>query len=687
MNHHPINNTAGKIGSLIALITIALFPLIILPVTPNFSETNKLMFLVIATALLLLVWAGRSALTKRLKITFTPLSLPFFVYGLFHFASSFISTPNTPAEALMDRGGLMMALGLFVLAAANLIDNRKFVRNAIYTLIGSGTALAVVTIFQSFGFGLSNLINQVAGTQLPNSLDFTPAGSPVALLSLLGPVMLLGLYMAITKKDAAEKVSLFVLTSLMAAAFIVTSVYSFPGRDTSPVFLPFRVGYAIAIETLKTPQTALVGVGTNSFVVAYNQFRPGIMNASEFWNVRFNISTNEILQILTTVGVIGLGLFGWLVSSIIRTNRNPLSGTQAQAVKIATFAILLLFILLPATYPLLFAFAVLLLLWSLMMQGAGQATTYEVGLNEHAASPQTAKRVALYAPIALVVLLTAASLYFAGRAYSGEVTFKQALDAAAANDGIRTYDLQREAILKNPLMVVYRRAYATTNLALADSIASNEELSDEDQYNIGQLIQQAIREAKIAVSLEPQNSANWETLAFIYRALINAAEEADEWTVASLSQAIQTDPMNPRLRVELGGVYFSLGAYDQAIRLFQQAAELKPDYANAYYNLSHSFREKEDPIAAYDAMQVVLALVQPDSADYGQVKDELAELAKALPQQDQAQGAGEIAPPVTNLQPPAPAPSPVTAVDLPAGSGPDTVVAPVNANPQTDINP
>jgi tetratricopeptide (TPR) repeat protein len=686
MNPQPITNTASKIGSFLTLGAIALFPLIILPTTPNFFETNKLMFLVIITALLLIVWAGRSALTKSLKITFTPLSLPFFIYGLMHFASSFISTPNTPAEALMDRGGLMFALGLFVLAAANLIDNRKFVRNAIYTLIGSGTILAIITIFQSFGFGLSNLINQLAGTQLPDTLAFTPAGSPVALLSFLGPVMLLGLFLAFTKKDATEKVSLFVLTSLMAAAFIVTSVYSFPGRDTSPIFLPFQVGYAIAIESMKNPQTALIGVGTNSFMVAYNQFRPITMNGSEFWNLRFNVSTNEILQILSTVGVIGLALFGWLISSIFRSNRQHLPGTQAQAVKITTFAVLLLFILLPATYLLLFVFAILLLLWSLLMQGAGQANSYQASLVENASQPQAAKRIALYTPIALVALGAVASLYFAGRAYSAEVTFKQALDAAAANDGILTYDLQRQAILKNPLMVVYRRAYATTNLALADSIASNEELTDEDRNNIGELIQQAIREAKIAVSLEPQNSMNWETLAFIYRSLINAAEDADEWTIASLSQAIQTDPLNPRLRVELGGVYFSLEAYDQAIRLFQQSIELKPNYANAYYNLSHALRQKQDPVGAYDAMQAVLSLVQPDSADYIQVKEELTELAKALPQQDQ-DDVENIAPPVTNLQTPAPAPSPATAVDLPAGSGPGNIGTPVNANPQTDINP
>jgi tetratricopeptide (TPR) repeat protein len=40
------------------------------------------------------------------------------------------------------------------------------------------------------------------------------------------------------------------------------------------------------------------------------------------------------------------------------------------------------------------------------------------------------------------------------------------------------------------------------------------------------------------------------------------------------------------LRVEAGGIYYANGDYLSAANLFRQAANLKPDYANAHYNLA-----------------------------------------------------------------------------------------------------
>ena len=200
----------------------------------------------------------------------------------------------------------------------------------------------------------------------------------------------------------------------------------------------------------------------------------------------------------------------------------------------------------------------------------------------------------------------------------------------------------------------------------------NKELTDQDKQNIAQLIQQSIREAKIAVTLEPANTANWENLTLVYRSLINAAQGADQWTIAALSQAIMSDPVNPGLRIDLGGVYYALGKYDQAIRLFQQAAELKPDYANAYYNLSHAYLMKKEIASAYDAMRQTLSFTPQDSADYAKAKSELEELVKLLPKTNTPAASPEpVAPARTQLQVPSPAPSPAAPVTLPAESGPE----------------
>ncbi len=686
-----INKFVTRAATGISLGTIALFPLFMLPITTNYFEFNKLALLVVSVSLLILCWIVATVANRSLRLHFSPFALPLLGYGLYYFISSFVMTPNTPAEALMGRGSLFLALALFVILTDTLVDSRKFIRHSLYALIGSGTVLGIIALFQSFGFGLSNLINKVVGTSLPDTLAFSPAGSSIALMTFLAPIIVLALFLAFTKTDAAEKISLFILSAIMSAAFVVTLVFAFPGKETAPVFLPLGAGYNVAIETLKNPKTALLGVGANSFAVAYNQFRPISMNVGDYWNLRFSASSSELLQIITTVGVIGLGLFIWLISVMVKTAKVDLRSTQAKAIKIIAFGLLLIFALMPGTYVLFFAFYVCLLLWGLQCKFSALIPTREINLEGEVNStqPQTLKLIGIYTPVILLLAAIGATGFFGGKAYAAEVSFKQALDAAAKNDGLATYNLERQAILQNAYVPRYRRAYAATNLALANSIAANKNLTDQDKQNVAQLIQQAIREAKVAASLEPENVNNWENLTLIYRSLINAAQGADQWTVAALSQAIQTDPTNPSLRVDLGGVYYSLGKYDQAIRLFQQATELKSDYANAYYNLSHSYLQKKDVITAFDYMQQTLSLTKADSADYTKAKGELEELSQQLPKTEAAKvdASKQTAPAKTELQAPSPAPSPTNNVTLPQDSGPENATNTSPTTPTTDVNP
>ncbi len=672
--NHSITKYVSQIAQGISLATVALFPLFMLPITSNYFEINKLFLLIVTTSILLILWGIQSLATHSLKFNLTPFSLPLVGYGLFHFISSFVANPTNPVDALMGRGTLFLALGLFVQLTITLVDNRRFIRHAIYALIGSGTVLAIINIFQALGFGLSNLLNHLFSASLVNTVAFTPAGSPVALLSFLAPVILITLFMAFTKTDAAEKISLFVLSALMSAGFVVSLIYSFPGKETAPIFLPFQAGYAIAVETLKTPKNALLGVGTSSFSIAYNQFRPANLNLTDTWNIRFTMSSSEVLQIITTVGLVGLGFFIWLITVMIKTARLDLRSTQVKSIIITAFGILLLFFLIPGTYPMIFMFYLSLLLWGLQLKLSAHDVVKTIEVEQKITERiQPLQFIFFYTPIALLFATAIASLYFSGRAYAAETTFKQALDAAASNDGVKTYDLQRQAIMQNPYLPRYRRAYAATNLALANSLSTKKDMTDQEKQQIAQLVQQSIREGKVAVSMEPQNVTNWESLAVIYRSLINAAQGADQWTIAAMAQAIKVDAVNPSLRIDLGGIYYLLGKYDQAIRLFQQAAELKADYANAYYNLSHAYQQKKDIVTAFDYMRQALTLTKSDSADYAKAKGELEELSKQLPQAEASKAATvkQTAPAKTELQTPTAASAPAV-VDLPATAGPDT---------------
>jgi tetratricopeptide (TPR) repeat protein len=640
----------------------------------------------------LIVWSLYILKTKKLQVTVTPFTLPALFIGLVFLLSALFGSQN-PYDAIMGRGVFIPALALLTFISINTLSKKKFVDWSIFALVISATVLSFISIFQSLGFGISSIINNLLSTNIPNTLAFTPAGSPVALITFLAPVLIIALFFAATRKETLEKVILFLLSAIITAALVLVVYYSFPGKDTAPVYLPHQYGYAIAMETLKNPQTLLFGYGPEQFANAYQRSRPASLNLTDYWNIRFTSSSNEIFQAITTLGILGLFSWLWLALASFRTIKRSSSTKYGLTFKIAIAGIFLLFLLIPATYLHLFTFFVIIMIWSIYLKATKDPLASKLNLDlssirlvrPDATANSHAKPVPILPFLVAIpaITLSFAVFYFSFRAYSAEMTFKQSLDAAVKNDGLATYNLQRQAILKNPFNSRYHRAYSATNLALANSIAGKENPTDEDRQNISQLIQQSIREAKAAVALDPQNSLNWENLTFVYRSLINVAQNADSWTVAALAQAIQNNPTNPQLRLELGGVYYSLERYDQAIRMYQQAAELKPDWANAYYNLAAAHKQKKELAQAYDYLRQVLRLVPQDSADYTKAQAEIEELAKVL-NLNQANQEGQQSPaPQGELQTPsvAPTPNPESQVDLPEAAGPEDVTEEEVVNP------
>jgi tetratricopeptide (TPR) repeat protein len=656
-----------KIISWGLIVLVGLIPLFFLPFTSEFYEFNKNILLYCYLAILLIAWVLRMVLEKKVSFRRTPLDLPILAVAGAFILSTLFASPNK-WETLWIPGGTGTIIGLTILFFIITNNISGSVKSVLISVISASLILSLITIYQFIGLG-ETLIPTNSFWAFLRPKFWTPAGGLLPLATFLAvSLALTGSTLIKQIKNRLNRsvlsVSLSVISVSLMGVALGIALYQLL-TTAKPLLLPYSTSWAIAVETLKNWRLFLFGVGPTSFLEAFSQFRPLAYNLTNLWAVRFGVSGSWYLHLLTTVGVIGLAGWLWFIWKVTRSKFQISSFQFPINLRISIFLIFLILLFLPANFLLLFVLYLLVAILAATLPAREYTEDSKV------------VPWAVFIPTLLVVIV---GLWLSGRAYAAEVYFRRSFEALAKNDGTGTYNNQIKAITLNPHNDNYRMAYSQTNLALANSLATNPPggtLSDQDRQNITILVQQAIREAKNAVALNRNRIINWENLAGIYRQLINFAQGADQWAVAATRQAIVLDPVNPNLRLNLGGIYYGLQQYDESIRWFQRAVDIKPDFANGYYNLAAAWREKGDFVKAHEMMQMVVSLVPTTSEDYPKAQQELEELAKKVPAVE-ATPAAEATPSAAPAEAPAPLtepqplPSPVIKppLELPEGAAP-----------------
>lgn len=643
----------SKISNILLSALIFLIPLFIFPFSTDFFLFPKVNLFLFLTFLAAFFWLLGQAVGKKIAIKGNPFLYPLFLLFAVNFASFIANYRNL--EKFTSLWGCLPFLILPLFCFLLTLRGEKEASCLKTLLLASGVVISGLGIYFFLLPPSSYPLNfEVLGFPMTilNSA-FSPTGNSVFslifLLTLI-PFVIRNFSEYLAEKDSNKGLSFLkvIFTSLLTLEIIIgIGIFAFQTFSLSrPVLLSSQTGWSIAIETFKNPLNALLGSGPNSFLSAFTRFKPAGYNLSDVWGVRFSSSSNEVFQILTTLGLAGLAVYLFLVLRFLKTSpRGP-----------AFYAASILFltmIFLPSNFFFYFLLVIYLSLASNEMTTKSQPETYL--FNDQVATG--------LAGLSLAVLLVI--FYFLGRNLSAEVYFRKSLIAAANNQASDTYRLQVRAIAKNPYRADLHQIHSQTDLVIANAIASNKNLSDQDRQTITQLVQEAITEARNAVILAPLDITAWENLNSTYRQLINFAQGADTWAIATSQQALRLDPNNPQLYLNLGGLYYSLGRTDDAIDLFQASVSLKPDFANGFYNLSAAFNEKKDYQKAYDAMNQAARLIPVDSADYQKVQKELEDLKQKLPKPTKAEEppSGE-----STLKLPEPIPSPkaqITPIELP----------------------
>lgn len=593
---------------------IFLLPLALFPVVRNVLTSSKLMFVYLGIILGSILGIFELFRANKVKINFASKdALPWFIV-LLGIVSWFMADTGIKYRSIIEVNPWISLLSLlvffFIYIQTKLPDQKVF----LIKILSYSAAILVLTSIVLFIVPDNKFPLKIVSDFLviPDG-QWSPIGSSLELLIFLLPLTVYWFIKLAKDTTSPGNKKISFLPVLFLFIFIIgMGLNGYEYFRSNPIVLDYYSSWYIATESLK--RNPLFGVGPNNYMTAYTLYRP-IETNQNFANIIFNTPANFLFKMWTEIGLAAMII--WL--TFVFTTLKDAWRKKHQFF----YPLLILFlaqVFAPTGYSSLFLFLLL---------------SYSVRSRTALILPQanwTKKAITV-----LTFLILIPSVFFLSKLYLAESYFIKSLVAIARNDANGAYLNQQKSIKTVPYIVDYRIARSQSNLALANSIAQKEDPTDKDKENIALLIQDAINEAKAAVALETKNVTAWQNLANTYRQIINLAEGADQWTISAYQQAITLNPYNPFLRIDLGGVFYSLNRYEEAAVSFENAVRLKNDNPNSWYNWAWSLKQANKTQDAIEALQQAIVLVEKDSQDYEKANQELeawmAELGEEEPEE------------------------------------------------------
>lgn len=698
-----------------------LVPVFFLPFTIEYFALNKLAVIFVATVLLILTFSIKFIRNSKNEFVKSPLDLPLGILAVVLIISTLFSRDMTSSifGGYVRWTGIATVLILFAyyFISTGYIKTKEDISKILGTL-GVSSAIATAWALLSY-YGVS-----IPGIDVTKSAIFNPIGaqSNQALLAGFGFITLLGLITNVNK--TYKKVILAILASInfyyfiltggiMAIAFVVAAslgvvlwvgpsrlrkeqailaalagvmiaiilVVSLPATKQIVINsnyimepkLSFQDSWIVSAATIQS--FPLFGTGPETFYADYTAFKPVRINMTDMWNLRLDKPYNEFLNVLATTGVIGLVALLFLSAKVMKVvgavrkseDETPMTGLTTALLFGLGVSFLFGYFTVVNGY-LFFTILALTVAAHSMSASSGIAKVRDIrnanALNsivsfEGKADIDFARVIVGAAFIAITGYIS----YIGVRSYIAEVYFAMGTRMASALDFQNGINYQVKAIRTNGSRSQYYNGLVGTYLRAAMIVSSKENASEEDKKLAIDLLTEAIRTStEVTEVINPLSAVNWETRAQVYSTLLGAAQNADQWAIAAYNEAIARDPNNPTLRMSLGNIYIASEQVANAATQFKTAADLKPDYANAHYNLGYALLDLNDIQGAVSELAVARATVPQDSEDFAKVDKEIKELiqkyqeaAQTKPTVEQLEGTPTetVQEPLTNNQPPA----------------------------------
>lgn len=614
-----VSNLSSSLLAILMIVT----PIFILPIIDTPLIRGKILLALLTGLVFLIFFALRSIKYKKFELNWTPFSFYLVLFGFSALLSSFFSSQYS-IDSLLGLGGVYLAMTVIALFGGSLIKKNLDKFNTY--LVISSLVLIVLSVLDMFGFGVAKLLTLIFKYEIPKGLGFNLSGSTFIALQLL-LVTLVSSVAEIIHKKMISALHLFAIPVIIFG-LVLFGFSLLPGKETSLSLQPFQSSWNVAIQSLKTTRSALIGFGPNSYLDVFYKYKPLWLNNTDKWNVAYNTANNVPLTFIPTLGLIGFivwCLFVIKFFSVVLKNKETLKLSSTWAI----ITILLIQLFTPINIVLFIILAISLAYWS--AEQKGNNWIFEGFVITKGQNPRTIKAKAVIYTISVITLLGVfPALFIIGKNYLALYKIYRANAKMMSNEAVAVYDNLRQAVALSPYIDTTRRNYALVNMQIAIALSNKKDATDQEKEQVVQLVNQAIQEAKAATVINPNNTTNWLVLAEIYKQLIGIAEGADQWTVTAMVNAIETNPNNPLLRINLGELFLNHNNPEQAASFYGQAINLKPDLAMGYYQLGRAGIAAKDYKTTKVAWEKAITLLPQDSPDYKTIQEQLVAINEQI---------------------------------------------------------
>lgn len=362
--------------------------------------------------------------------------------------------------------------------------------------------------------------------------------------------------------------------------------------------------YAIGRASLDGVAPFLFGTGPNTFMREWGVHKPVDVNATQFWDVDFAVGVASIPTSFITVGLVGavawLLFIGATLLLVLRTwfAREQSHLTDADiAVSIAVIMLLAFHLTsIPGSLTTIVMFLLAAVTLSRSATVAGAVHTFAI--------PGAGVISWLRTAAIGIVLISAICASW--------VLARTNLAEAEVNRAIHTYNTTKDAeaaaahvsraLRINPSDDRAHRVAIELGLMRLRDITAQGTADEAARSSLQQILEQTIQHGLQAVSINGTDRQNWLGLAAVYSELVGSnVEGAYEGARSAYEHALETNPTNPLPLLNLGRLEMLRNQPDEALRRFDQAIALKPDFAAAYYFRSQTLAAKNEFPAALEA--------------------------------------------------------------------------------------